>query len=251
MSGTRHVSRAAPATPVARGQAGLHIADFLLPISLCLWAAGLKLTNAAALGPYGLLPDLPVIFYAGIALLVVSAAAELAHAVSAHWRLAAHAVALVVMLYGTAPLRYPEGRYTWLYKTIGVVQYVNAHGHLNDAIDIYQNWPGFFALAGWFTKLAGTGSPLAYAKWAQLFFELAALPLLYLIYEALRLTNRQRWTAILLYSAGNWIGQDYFSPQATGTVLSLGIMAMALRWLSVPQPARVPVWRWLRDGARS
>ena len=247
MSGTRNVSRAAPSTPTAaRGQPGLHIADFLLPVSLCLWAAGLKLTNTAALGPYGLLPDLPVIFYAGVTLLVVSVTAELAHGRPSNWRLAMHATALVVMLYGTAPLLYPEGRYTWLYKTIGVVQYVNAHGHLNDAIDIYQNWPGFFALAGWFTKLAGVGSPLAYAKWAQLVFELAALPLLYLIYEALRLTNRQRWAAILLYAAGNWIGQDYFSPQATGTVLSLGVMAMALRWLYVPEAARVPVWRWLR-----
>ena len=64
-------------------------------------------------------------------------------------------------------------------------------------------------------------------------FELAALPLLYLAFDALSLTARQRWLALLLYAGTNWIGQDYFSPQALGTVLSLGIMAIALRWFYV------------------
>ena len=91
-------------------------------------------------------------------------------------------------------------------KTIGVVQYVNANGKLNPTIDIYQNWPGFFAFAAWFGKVAGVASPLAYARWAQLVFELAALPLLYLAYDALSLTARQRWLALLLYTGTNWIG---------------------------------------------
>ena len=56
-------------------------------------------------------------------------------------------------------------------------------------------------------------------------------PLLYLIYDALALTFRQRWIALLLYSATNWFGEDYFSPQGLGTVLSLGIMAITMHWL--------------------
>jgi hypothetical protein len=183
------------------------------------------------LRPWGLLAGLPAVFYAGIALLVVSAAIELARPEPSRWRTATHAVALVVMLYGTAPIVYSQGRYAWLYKTVGVVQYISAHGQLDSHIDIYQNWPGFFALAAWFGKVAGVATPLAYAKWAQLVFELAALPLLYLAYDALSLTARQRWVALLLYSAANWIGQDYFSPQALGTLLSLGAMAITLRWL--------------------
>lgn len=215
----------------------LHIADLLLPASLALWAFGVRRTNATALGPYGLPTVLPFVFYAGLALLVVSAGTELARRRPSWWRMSLHMVALVVMLYGTAPLVYSAGRYAWLYKTIGVVQYINAHGQLDRHIDIYQNWPGFFALAAWFGKVAGVASPLTYAKWAQLVFELAALPLLYLIYDALSLTARQRWLALLLYSASNWIGQDYFSPQALGTLLSLGIMAIALRWLYVGKPS--------------
>ncbi len=212
-------------------RAAVHVADVTLPLSLVLWAFGVTRTNPSQLGSFGLTTDLSVFFYAGVALLIVSAVIELATVSPSRWRMALHAVGLVVMLYGTAPLVYQAGRYSWLYKTIGVVQYVNVHGQLNHNIDIYQNWPGFFALAGWFSKVAGAGSPVTYAKWAQLVFELAALPLLYLAYDALSLTVRQRWLALLLYSGSNWIGQDYYSPQALGTILSLGIMAIALRWL--------------------
>jgi len=250
-------SRTAPsaqsASPPARRSA-FHIADVLLPISLALWAFGLSRTNATALGGYGLPANLPVVFYLGLALLVVSALIELARGRPTPWRMALHVVGLVVMLYGTAPILYPEGRYSWLYKTIGVVQYINQNGHLDRHIDIYQNWPGFFALAAWFGKVAGVSTPLAYAKWAQLVFELAALPLLYLSYAGLSLSVRQRWLALMVYAAGNWIAQDYYSPQALGTVLSLGIMAMIMRWLyggnRDPFPRRRRFWRRKKAAAR-
>ncbi len=230
----------------------LHAADVLLPVSLGLWALGVSRTNGSVLGAYGLLPDLPVIAYLGVALLVISAAIELTRdRPPSRWRMSAHAVALVTMLYATAPLVYPEGRYSWLYKTIGVVQYVNLHGQLNYQIDIYQNWPGFFALAAWFGKVSGIASPLSYAKWAQLVFELAALPILYVAYEAVSLSPRQRWLALLLYPAANWIGQDYYSPQGLGTLLSLGVIALALRWLYWGNHAQFTDSRPLRRGKKS
>jgi len=215
----------------------IHPADLVLPISLGLWIAGICQTHVTVPGPYGLPADLPLVFYAGIALLIVSAAAELARRRPSRWRMSVHTAVLVTMLYGAAPLVYSQGRYAWLYKTTGVVQYIDATGQLNRHIDIYQNWPGFFAAAAWFDQVAGVSSPLAYAKWAQLVFELAALPLLYLCYRALPLTKRQRWIALLLYAGSNWIGQDYFSPQALATLFCLAIMAIAIRWLNVKNSA--------------
>lgn len=221
-----------PALRVAR-QRKLHPSDVMLPIAVALWGLGVSRVHVSSLGQFGLPPLLPIVLYGGIGLLVISATFELVRADAANWRLSLHAVAMVIFLYALAPIIYPAGRYEWLYKTVGPVQYINANGQLDRFIDIYQNWPGFFALAAWFDKVAGVASPLVYAKWTQLAFELAAVPLLYLIYDALGLTMRQRWVAIVLYSAANWIGQDYFSPQGLGTVLSLGIMAIALRWLYV------------------
>jgi hypothetical protein len=241
---------AAPEEPVRRNRGPAHLGDFFLPLSVVLWAVGLSRTHVPSVQPYGLITSLPLIYYAGIALLVVSAVIELRHTRISEWRMAAHAVALVVMLFATAPIVYQAGRYSWLYKTVGVVQYISAHGSTNDKIDIYQNWPGFFALFAWFDKAAGVSTPLVYAKWAQLVVELAALPLLYLIYDSLALPVRRRWVAVLLYTSANWIGQDYFSPQAFGTVLSLGIMALAIRWLYTPRPARLLNRRRRHSGRR-
>lgn len=208
-----------------------YLSDLLLPVAIALWIAGVLRTNTTNLGSSGLLASLPVTFYLGLCLLLISCAVQLQRSVPSQWRLGVHSIALVFMLYGTAALVYTDGRYAWLYKTVGVVQYVNAHGQLNHNIDIYQNWPGFFAVAAWFDKIADVASPLTYAKWAQPFFELAAVPLLYVIFASLDLTVRQRWIAIVLYLSSNWIAQDYFSPQALGTLLSLGLFAVVCQFL--------------------
>lgn len=209
----------------------------LLPLGLVLWAIGVSQTNGGDLGQYGLISALSPIFYAGLALLVVSAGIEFSRSSLSQVRLALHAISLVVILYGTAPLVYQEGRYSWLYKTIGVIKYVDVNGSLNRSIDIYQNWPGFFALASWFDKVSGA-DPLDYAKWAQVAFELAAIPLLYTIYRSMSLPVWHRWLAIMLYASSNWIGQDYLSPQGISTLLSLGIMAVLTRWMFVVKSGR-------------
>lgn len=205
--------------------------DALLPAALLLWAVGIAGTKTGNLGPYGLPPALPLPFYAGLALLIVSAGMEFARPRLSALRLGLHAVSLVTILFGTAPLVYQAGRYSWLYKTVGITQHISAVGGITPSLDIYQRWPGFFAFAGWFDKVAGVGNPLDYAKWAQLALELAAIPLLYAMYQGLGLPAWHRWVAIMLYAAGNWIGQDYYSPQGMSTVISLAIMAIAMRWL--------------------
>ena len=115
-----------------------HISDVLLPINLVMWAVGVARTDTKVLGPYGLLSVLPLVFYAAIALLIVSVATELTRQRLSRWRMSAHATALVVMLYGTAPIVYSQGRYSWLYKTVGVVQYMGARmaGSINRSIFI-------------------------------------------------------------------------------------------------------------------
>jgi hypothetical protein len=234
-----------PEEPTRAERHPIHPGDYLVPVSVVAWAVGLSQTHVPSVQPYGLMTSLPVVYYAGILLLVVSAVLELRLREVSQWRMAVHAVVLVVMLFATAPIVYPAGRYAWLYKTIGVIQYMNVHGRTNDQIDIYQNWPGFFSLAAWFTKLAGVNSLLGIAKWAQPVLELAALPLLYLIYDSVGLPVRQRWVALLLYTSANWIGQDYLSPQGLGTVLSLGVMALAFRWMYTPRKPRDRLIRFL------
>ena len=95
--------------PIAARRTTIHFSDVALPVSIALWAIGVSRTNTTTLGPFGLPAQLPVIFYAGVALLVLSAVVELTIGNSSRWRMALHAIGLVVMLYGTARLGVPGG----------------------------------------------------------------------------------------------------------------------------------------------
>jgi hypothetical protein len=209
----------------------LTVPDLLLPTALTLWAIGIRDANTSAVDQYGLLTAAPFAYFAGFLVLIVSIGFQLARRELSAPRLALHLAALVFMIHGTAPLLYAEPRYSWTYKHLGVVKHINMHGRLDASIDIYNNWPGFFALAAWFGRIAGFDSPLAYAAWAQLFVNLLACLELGFAFRALPLTDRERWLALFLFAAGNWVAQDYFSPQAIGFVLSIGVFAIALHWL--------------------
>ena len=78
----------------ASGRVRLRLADLLLPVGIALWAFGVSTTDATALGPYGLPPVLPTAFWAGVALIVVSAAVELGRDHMSGWRMALHAATL-------------------------------------------------------------------------------------------------------------------------------------------------------------
>jgi hypothetical protein len=217
----------------------LNLTDLLLVAALALWGIGVARANPDAVDQYGLLPAVPIVYFAGFAVILVSVGILLARNELSGPRLALHLVALIVMIHATAPLIYAEPRYAWTYKHIGVVNYINANGRLDSSVDIYNNWPGFFAVAAWFGRIAGIESPLAYAAWAQLFFNLLTTLELAFAARALPLTDRERWLALFLFVAGNWVGQDYFAPQAMSFVLSLGVLALILHWF---HGDRLPAW---------
>src|ERR1700722_10353289 len=195
---TAPLAELSPTTP-GRARRAFYPWDTLLLAGIAFWALGVNQAKVTNLTQYGLPAALPIVFYAGIAVVIVSIGWALAQAQLSPIRLGANLGVLILMLYGTAPLVYSAPRYAWLYKYIGVVQYINLHGHLNTKIDVYQNWPGFFAFTAWFDKVVGVQSPLAYAKWAQLAFELLTAVMLYYLFRALPLTDRERWLALFLY----------------------------------------------------
>lgn len=234
---SRSSAVAADQAPGLRGGTGawhvpfFAVSDALVLGAVLLYALTIRPVPLARLGRFGLLAALPVPVFVAAGLLVAGVALALTARTLVLPRLAGYLLVLTFFLYGTAGVVYPEGRYSWLYKTVGVVQYVNLHGVLNTNVDIYQNWPGFFALSAWFVKVLGVAGPLVFAKWAQLAFELLTLPVLGFAFRALPLTDRERWSALFLYVASNWIAQDYFSPQALGVVLSIGIVGITLHGL--------------------
>lgn len=216
--------------------------DVLLPVAMMVWFLGVHMTNPDAMNDWGLLAALPVAFYIGVGLLAISIGCLLAEDKPSPLRLGLHLVALVVVLHGTVPLIFPETNYPWAYKHMGVVGAVNRRGGLDPTVDIYQNWPGFFALAAWFDKLAGVGDPLSYAKWAPVYFNLLLCLELAFVFRWLPLGRRERWLGLFLFEAGNWVGQDYFAPQALALVLCLAVFGMVLAWFQVERPPAPLRW---------
>lgn len=218
---------------------GLRPADAFLPTGLVLWTVGVLRVDPRAMNDFGLLPALPVIYFIGVGLLVGSIAWLLAQTRLSPVRLGVHLVVLVVALHGTLPLIFSSPNFPWVYKHIGVVAYIDLHGGLDSSVDIYHNWPGFFALAAWFTRVAGVGSPLTYAAWAPVYFNLLICLELAFVLRFLPVTRRVRWLGLFLFVAGNWVGQDYFAPQALAFVLSLAVFGILLSWFQVDRPPAV------------
>jgi hypothetical protein len=138
-------------------------------------------------------------------------------------------------LYGTL-------RYSWAWKHVGVIDYIAHHGiffNLGGVLGVYQGWPGFFALNSFLTTAAGQGSALSYASWALPVNDLLWLGPVILIARAFTSDRRFIWTAAWLFELSNWVGQDYFSPQAFAFFLYLTVIAICLRWLWDP---RTPAW---------
>ena len=116
-------------------------------------------------------------------------------------RLALHLGLLVLVLHGTTPLAFPNPDYPWVYKHFGVVQHISLYGKVDERLDVYQNWPGFFALAAWFDAVAGVSGPIKYAAWAQVYFGLLFVLAMGFAIQALALPARLRWLALFIFSA--------------------------------------------------
>ena len=180
---------------------------------------------------WGLLPALPAAWYAAFAgTMLLYLWTLLSRRRLTHGLAALHAV-LVALLFGTTAVIYQAPRYPWTYKHIGVVDYLLQHGTPDRSVDIYMNFPGFFYLAAGLHQV--TGVPVEeLARWAQPFDALVAAAAVYWVVGGLSTARRVRYGAMLIYTLGDWIGQNYFAPQALAFPVALFVLGGMLR--SVP-----------------
>jgi hypothetical protein len=203
--------------------------------ALVLWRVSLLHVSVTNLGEYGLPPALPIAWYAALALSVLGAVTAIVARRTSGLIMVGYVVVLAVILYGTVPVLSAQPHYAWVYKHIGVVRYLEAHGKVNPKIDIYNRWPGFFALGAVFSLVGGHPNPEAYASWAELFFLLVDVILVMVAVKAVTRDMRIAAGAALFFIVTNWVGQTYYSPQAFAFVLALALTAIVLRQLKVEE----------------
>ena len=200
----------------------------LLVAGIVVWWIALADTNLSKTGGVGLLNAFPVTFYLAVALLVGAVVLTLVWAPFSRLACSAGLVTFVLVIFGTPAVLYSEPQYAWVYKHIGVIRYLELHGSTDRAIDIYQNWPGFFAANAWLAKATGL-DPVRYAAWAPVFFDLCLLAAVLYAFGGLISNPRRRYAAAFLWLVGSWIGQDYLSPQAMTVVLVVVVLGLVLR----------------------
>jgi hypothetical protein len=200
----------------------------------------------------GLLDALPASYFIAIGLLLAGFIASLTRQELPNRLLWLYAFALILVLHGTTALLYDEPRYAWTYKHLGVIALIAHAGAVDRSVDIYNNWPGFFALAAWLSAVTGV-SAIGYAAWAQVFFNLANVVALRFALRGVTSDERLLWTASLFFVLGNWVGQDYLAPQAFAFALSLVVLGLCLRCAPSSRPPGSRAARWwigVLDGLR-
>ncbi|MBK8078320.1 MAG: hypothetical protein IPK24_22930 [Kineosporiaceae bacterium] len=219
-------------------------------LCLVLWLFSLGHFDLAAMSGFGLLNAAPLTWFVAATLGFVGYLVIAASGRASRYGLAALHTVVVLVLYGTTSVLYPEPRYTWMYKHIGMVEYLLRHHSLDRSVDVYHNWPGFFVLAAGFTEATGI-SPLTAARWSEVFFGLVIGLALHYALGGLTTDRRVRWTSVAVYTLVNWIGQGYYAPQAFATVMMMVFFGAILRLLGNHRvtPRRGVQWVLDRVGA--
>jgi hypothetical protein len=209
----------------------------LLPLAggIVAWSLSIGHINVSSLGDYGLPPALPALWYVSLALLVAGVLVALLLPNPRGLVIGLYAAAFILVFLGTIPAvsRWPE--YAWFYKHAGVTRFLELHGHVNTNVDIYQRWPGFFALTALFSTVAGRPNPADYAAWAEAFFTAVDVLLIWAAVRTIVKDVRVIGMAVLLFVIANWVREQYYSPQAMGFVLTLACLVLLLRMV---QPYR-------------
>jgi hypothetical protein len=216
----------------------------LVPIVIVgAWVAVIRNVQLARMNDLGLVSVLPDSVIVLLFLLTISFCLSLTRRPPEPLVALLHVVVLIVILYGVTTFIEGQPRVSAVYKHVGVIDYIGRHGSVNTSIDAYFDWPGFFALGALITKAAGFHSALAFAAWGPLVFNLLFLPPLFVIFRWASDDPRVRWLGLWVFYSTNWVAQDHISPQATGFLLWLSILA-ALLTTFTPRPAALAAGAW-------
>ena len=207
------------------------------PLALLLWALSLDQIDFDGMNDLGLVSVLPPVFFASFLVLAIGFVLTLRTERVSQASAFLHTAALAIILFGTTAAVEEAPRFAATWKHIGISEYIIRNEALDTRLDAYFSWPGAFILSALLTESTGLDNPVALAGWASLFFNLLYLLPLFIIFRSLVKDQRVRWFGIWLFYLGNWIGQDYFAPQALDYLLYLSVLAILLHWF--PRPPSV------------
>ena len=214
----------------------------LAPAAVALWFAALATIQPGSVGDLGLVTSLPAAAWVALGALGAGFVAAVAPD-RPHLRIAAlYVIALVVALYGAIAIIEQTPSYAVAWRHAGIADAIGSTGKIDPSIDAYFNWPGFFALLALVTRLAGLGSPVELAAWTPVALNLAYLAALAMLLRTATRDARLILGSLWIFALGNWVGQDYLSPQGVDFFLFLVVLAILLTWFGGPARGFVAPW---------
>lgn len=212
----------------------------LVVAAIVAWVVGIWGADPRTMDQTGMLSLFEPPMIASLALLTVGFVLALRRNARG-WVYVLHLVVLILLLHGTPAVLYDTLRYSWAWKHTGIVEYITRTGSVDTTIDvtpIYHSWPGFFAGSALLTELVGARHAARIAMWAPVVFNLLNILALRFLFRALTGSRRLVWLSLWLFFITNWVGQDYFSPQAMAYLLYLVVIGLALRGFRRALPPR-------------
>jgi hypothetical protein len=195
-----------------------------------LWLATALATRNPNPGYWGLLATIDPLWYLGLVLLLVGFAFGRGSELRAG--LATLSFGLATTL--TPALVYGAPREQAAAKQMEIVQYVLLHHHIQPTGGIYQAFSTLFSGIAGLASLIGvhglTGHMSLWGMatyWPVLLVLVRVAGLRFLMGRLLSGTARQ-WCGVMLVLLVDSLGADYFSPQAVGYVMAIGVVAFAL-----------------------
>lgn len=221
--------------------AASYVPAAILLVAAATWLVALPRLRADPGGQYGLLAT------PGGALLltaVILAIIAFASSIAANRMFIGGLSVLFVIVFErvTVTLITPLPIYTYTYQHIGVIDYIWKYRALPlPRVDLYNQWPGFFGTMAWFSSVTHV-DPVDVAHWFTPLVNVLMAVVVAALGLALGFGERVALTAALLAVVLNWVGQDYFSPQAVALFMTIAILVLlasshefpAAAYLSLP-----------------
>jgi hypothetical protein len=199
-------------------------------------------------GDFGLAASLPLTYWVALAALNGAFAVAVLHGRCRRRTMVMLLGALVITLFAVGAMvsSHPRGEPTW--RHLGIIDHLVSGRPLDGNIDAYFNWPGFFSLGAFISRAAGSDVLVTAARWAPVWVNALWLLALSVPLRLLARDERRWWMALWIFCLGNWIDQDYFSPQAYAFFLYATIIGLALWAFGTTAESHEPggIRRWMR-----
>ena len=193
-----------------------------------LWATSLGRVDVREATDLGIVGVLPLGWWLGVGLVAGAFLVEVSNLRIRALVIVSAIVALVVTLHGTHSFVEEQARFSTGWLHAGYTNNFAVTGSTIPDFDARMSWPGFFSGSGMAARAMGVD-----ARWllplAPIVANLAYLVPLKALANGQLASERARWSALWIFVAANWVGQDYFSPQALNLFLMLTVLAIVTR----------------------